>query len=108
MGTKPYTFFMGIIARKTLKIFWEQSGHKDSEQALRAWFAEAKGAKWKTPQDIKNQYRSASFVGHDRVVFNICGNKYRLVVAVKYSFATFYVRFIGTHKQYDRIKVEEV
>jgi mRNA interferase HigB len=82
--------------------------HRDSEQPLKAWFSEAKKAVWKRPQDIKDHYRSASFVGKDRVVFNIAGNKYRLVAAVKYDFGILYVRFIGTHRQYDRIKVEEV
>jgi mRNA interferase HigB len=99
---------MRVIARKTLKIFWEKFGNRDAEQPLRAWFAEAKTANWKKPQDIKDSYRSASFVGKDRVIFNIGGNKYRLVTAIKYDFGILYVRFIGTHKQFDKIKVEEV
>ena len=99
---------MRIIARKTLKRFWEAPGHHDCEQALRAWFAEAKKARWKRPQDIKDHYRSASFVGPDRVVFNLCGNKYRLIVAVDYGYGIVFVRFIGTHAQYDRVKAAEV
>jgi mRNA interferase HigB len=99
---------MRIILRKTLRSFWEKDGHKDSEQPLRAWYAEAKRAHWKTPQDIKNQYRSASFVGNTRVVFNIGGNKYRLIIAVKYDFEIVFIRFIGTHKQYDKIDVEGI
>jgi mRNA interferase HigB len=99
---------MRIIARKTLKDFWEKDEHRDAEQPLRAWFAEAKKAVWKRPQDIKNHYRSASIVGGDRAVFNIGGNKFRLVVALKYDFGIAYIRFVGTHRQYDRIKVEEV
>lgn len=80
----------------------------DVEQPLRAWLAEAKKAQWRRPQDIKDHYRSASFLGNDRVVFNIGGNKYRLVAAIRYEFSILYVRFIGTHKQYDKIKAEEV
>ncbi|HTA75797.1 MAG TPA: type II toxin-antitoxin system HigB family toxin [bacterium] len=99
---------MRIISRKALRSFWERDGHKDSEQPLRAWYAEAKKAHWKASQDIKRQYRSASFVGNSRVVFNIGGNKYRLIVAVKYDFEIVFVRFIGTHKQYDKIDAEEI
>jgi mRNA interferase HigB len=99
---------MRIIARKTLKAFWEKAGNEDAEQPLRAWFSEAKKAEWKRPQDIKDLYRNASFVGKDRVVFNIGGNKYRLVAAVKYDFKILYIRFIGTHKQYNKIEVAEV
>ena len=93
---------------KRLREFWKHPDHKDSEQALRAWHTEAKKASWKGPPEIKVQYKNASIVGKNRVVFNVCGNKYRLVVAVKYDFGIVFVRFIGTHKQYDRIKVEEV
>jgi mRNA interferase HigB len=99
---------MRIISRKTLKAFWEKAPYRDAEQPLKAWFAESKKAKWSKPQDIKDHYRSASFVGRDRVVFNIGGNKYRLVAAVKYEFGIVYIRFIGTHKLYGRIEVEEV
>jgi mRNA interferase HigB len=99
---------MRIISRKTLRSFWERDGYKDSEQPLRAWYAEAKKARWKTPQDIKNQYRSASFVGNTRVVFNIGGNKYRLIVAIKHDFEIVFIRFIGTHKQYGKIDAEEI
>jgi mRNA interferase HigB len=77
-------------------------------QPLLAWFREAERASWKSPADIKRQYASASFVGNDRVVFNIGGNKYRLVVAVRYDVAVVFIRFIGTHAQYDRIDVKEV
>ena len=99
---------MRIIARKTLKTFWEKVEYRDSEQPLKAWFAEAKKAQWKKPQDIKDQYRNVSIVGNGRAVFNVAGNKYRLVVALKYEFGILYVRFIGTHKQYDKINAEEV
>ena len=94
---------MRIIARSTLRSFWEKKDYRDSEQPLKAWFDEAKHAEWKKPADIKRLYRNASFVANNRVVFNIHGNKYRLVIAVKYEFAISYIRFIGTHNQYDKI-----
>ncbi|MEK7475839.1 MAG: type II toxin-antitoxin system HigB family toxin [Candidatus Coatesbacteria bacterium] len=99
---------MRVIARSTLRSFWERSGYRDSEQPLRAWFAEARKADWKTPQQVKAQYRTASVIGNSRVVFNIDGNKYRLVVAVRYDLGIVFIRFVGTHSQYDRIRVEEV
>lgn len=99
---------MRIISRRTLREFWEQRGRGDAEQPLRAWFAEASRAVWRTPADIKASYRSASFVGNDRLVFNIAGNKYRLVVAVKYSAQIVFIRFVGTHAEYDVIDVAEV
>jgi mRNA interferase HigB len=92
---------MRIIAVSTLKDFWMH--HPDAEQPLRAWYDEAKHASWVTPQDIKARYASASFVGSNRVVFNIKGNTYRLVVAVAYRFQILYIKFIGTHAEYDRI-----
>jgi mRNA interferase HigB len=98
---------MRVISVKTLKLFWEE--HPDAESSLRAWYTEeAKKARWKGPQDIKTSYRTASIVRNNRVVFNIKGNTYRLVVAVKYEFQIVYVRFIGTHLAYDRIKAEEI
>jgi len=90
-----------IIALKTLRAFWEQ--HPDVRQALQAWYHDAKQATWRTPSDIKNVYRNASFVGKNRVVFNIKGNEYRLVVAVQYQHGIVYIRFVGTHQQYDKI-----
>jgi mRNA interferase HigB len=92
---------MRIIAVSTLKDFWVH--HPDAEQPLRAWYDEAKHASWVTPQDIKARYASASFVGSNRVVFNIKGNTYRLVVAVAYRFQILYIKFIGTHAEYDQI-----
>ena len=91
---------------KTLKSFWEE--HPDAESPLRAWYTEAKKAGWKGPQDIKTEYRTASIVRNNRAVFNIKGNKYRLVVAVKYDFQIVYIRFIGTHAAYDDIRAEEI
>lgn len=75
---------------------------------MRAWYTEAKKAAWKGPQDIKTQYRAASILQNNRVVFNIKGNTYRLVVAVKYEFQIVYIRFIGTHREYNEIKAEEI
>jgi len=97
---------MRVIARRTLREFWE--GNPNAEEPLKAWYAEAKHATWQTPQDIKNRYRSASFPGNNRVVFNICGNKYRLVAFVQYRFKTVLIRFIGTHAEYDRIDAKEI
>jgi len=97
-----------VISVKKLKDFWSKSAYQDSEQALRAWYAEVKKGNWSNSYQIKQIYRTASIVGNKRVVFNICGNRYRLVVAVKYEFKIFYIRFIGTHSQYDNIDVKEI
>jgi mRNA interferase HigB len=97
-----------IIARGTLRDFWELRTHRDSEQPLRAWFAEVKRASWRSPADLKAAHRNASFVGGDRVVFKLGGNKYRLVVAVKYSAQLVFIRFVGTHEDYDDINAGEV
>lgn len=97
---------MRVISVKTLKSFWEK--HPDAESSLRAWYTEAKRARWRSSQDIKTAYRTASILRNNRVVFNVKGNSYRLVVAVKYEFQIVYIRFIGTHAAYDNIKAEEV
>ncbi len=99
---------MRIIARRTIKEFWEDPAYADSEQALKSWFAIAKSAKWATPQDIKNQFANASIIGDKRVVFNISGNKYRLIVKFNYPYRIGYIRFIGTHRQYDLIDAESI
>jgi mRNA interferase HigB len=99
---------MRVISRAALREFWENRNYQDAEQPLKAWYDEAKVAKWRSPADIKALYRNASFVGNNRVVFNIHGNKYRLIVAVKYPLGICYVRFVGTHKQYDSIDAENV
>jgi len=97
---------MRVIAVKTLKSFWEK--HPDAENALRAWYTEVKRAIWQGPQDVKNAYGTASMLRNNRVVFNIKGNSYRLVVAVKYEFQVVYIRFVGTHAAYDRVNAEEI
>lgn len=99
---------MRIIAIRTLRDFWEKTPYADAEQPLKSWYAIAKNANWKTPSDIKEQFRNASFVGNNRVVFNIHGNKYRLVAAVNYPYGVIYIRFVGTHKAYDKINAEEI
>jgi mRNA interferase HigB len=95
-----------VISVKTLKSFWEK--HPAAESPLRAWYTEAKRATWRSPQDIKAAYRTASILRNNRVVFNVKGNTYRPVVAVKYEFQIVYIRFVGTHAGYDNIKAEEV
>ncbi len=97
---------MRVIALSTLRTFWDR--YPDAEVPLRSWYALASRASWKTPADIKDAYRNASFVADSRVVFNIKGNDYRLVVAVRYDRGLMYVRFVGTHRQYDRIDVETI
>ena len=99
---------MRIISRKTLRLFWQKSDYADEEQPLKAWFSEASSADWNSPAAIKAAFGTASIVANNRVVFNIGGNKYRLVVKVNYPYRVLYIRFIGTHAQYDRIDVDEV
>lgn len=89
-------------------MFWEQPGHRDSEQALRAWYREVKQADWTGPADVKASHRNASIVTGNRIIFNIAGNKYRLVVKFNYPYRVAYIRFIGTHAAYDGIDVETV
>jgi mRNA interferase HigB len=91
-----------IIAKRTLVQFWE-SGHGDAEQPLKAWHALAKAASWSDPKEIKAMFASASFLANNRVVFNISGNKYRLVVKVEYELKAVYIRFIGSHADYDKV-----
>jgi mRNA interferase HigB len=97
---------MRIISRKTLRDFWEK--HPDSRQPLMAWYADVKQAVWLNPSDIKNVYRNASFLTNNRVVFNIKGNTYRIIIVVQYKFGLVYIRFVGTHQEYDRIDAESV
>ncbi len=96
------------IALRTLKEHWEKPGREDSEGQLRAWYQEAKGAQWKSLNEVKKQFKSASIVGGSRVVFNICGNKYRLVVKINYEAQWIFIRFVGRHKEYDKIDVTTV
>ncbi len=97
---------MRIIAKKALREFWQV--HPDAEEPLLAWYREVAQEDWDTPARIKEKYKSASIVGGNRVVFNIKGNNYRLVVRINYRYRVVYIRFVGTHAEYDRIDVEEV
>lgn len=99
---------MRVIAKSTLVRFWTNPEYIDAKGALQSWHDEVLKANWKTPQEIKYQYRSASICGNNRVVFNIAGNKYRLVVEMQYQAGIVWVKFLGTHAQYDQINVENV
>ena len=92
---------MRVISRKTLQDFWGR--HADAEQALKAWFHEAKAAHWRSYADIKARYGTADALPGNRVVFNIKGNTYRLIVRTHYNTGIVFIRFIGSHAEYDRI-----
>ena len=92
---------MRVIARRTLRAFWER--HPDAEQALQAWYHDVRQATWTSPANIRAVYANASIIANNRVVFNIRGNQYRLVVAINYQYGIVYIRFVGTHQEYDRI-----
>lgn len=95
-----------IVAKRALREFWEK--HADSEQYLKTWYDTVKTADWKTPNDVKNTYATASIIGHNRVVFNIKGNSYRLIVQFNYTRQWIFIRFIGTHADYDKINAETI
>ena len=97
---------MRIIALGTLREFWIK--HPDALEPLSAWYAIVSRVRWESPVDVKAAYRHASFLAENRVVFNIKGNDYRLVVAMHYNRQIVYVRFIGTHRQYDQLEVSKV
>jgi mRNA interferase HigB len=95
-----------IIAKKVLRTFWQK--HPDCEQQLTAWFREAGKAEWLSPNDIKKAYPSASILAGNRIVFNIKGNYYRLIVKINYDYQMVWVRFIGTHSEYDKIDADKI
>jgi mRNA interferase HigB len=97
---------MRIIARKALREFWRK--HPDAEGQLRAWYAAVDQADFTGPSDVKAQYGNASILKAGRVVFNICGNKYRLIARIKYEYHVVYVRFVGTHEEYDKVDAETI
>lgn len=97
---------MRVIAKKILREFWVK--HSDSEQQLKTWFKEASKAHWDNPAEIKSEYSKASILKSGRVVFNICGNKYRLIVDINYKREWVFIRFIGTHTDYDRINTNKI
>jgi mRNA interferase HigB len=94
---------MRVISRPTLRNFWETAGCEDSEAALRSWYSKASKAEWQTFDDIKADFATASLVG-ELVVFNIHGNKYRLVVKVSYPKGKIYIRHVMSHREYDKEK----
>jgi len=99
---------MRIIAFRTIREFFENPEHSDSEASLRSWYHDAKVAEWKSSNDLKQYYKNAGIVGDGRLVFNIKDNDYRLVVAIDYEFQVIFIRFIGTHKQYDKIDAKTI
>jgi mRNA interferase HigB len=94
------------IAKKALREFWR--AHADSEQPLKAWHKEVEKAKWDSPNDLKLLYPSASILQDNRVVFNIKGNNYRLIVKINFDFQICWIRFIGTHAEYDKINANTI
>jgi len=105
---------MRLFKRATLRDFWR--AHPDAQQSLRAWFAEVEKVSWTGPADVRTRYRTADFLGNDRVIFNIGGNKYRLIVMTRYAKPSskppvsgmVFVRFLGTHAQYDKIDAAKI
>lgn len=99
---------MRVIAFRTIREFFERTEYADSEASLRAWYHDVKRAEWKSSNELKQLYKSASIIGEGRIVFNIKGNSYRLVVAIDYKHQVLFVRFIGTHKEYDKINAKTI
>jgi mRNA interferase HigB len=100
---------MRVIALSTLKAFWSaRPEYGDAREPILAWYRDVLGADWSSPAAIKQQFRTASILKSNRVVFNIAGNKYRLVVRINYPYRVVYIRFIGTHRQYDDIDSETI
>lgn len=97
---------MRVIAKKILRDFWEV--HSDCEQQLKSWFRGTSKAEWTNPNQIKTEYPSASILNDNRVVFNIKGNKYRLIVKINFEYEMVWIRFIGTHKEYDAINATTI
>jgi mRNA interferase HigB len=97
---------MRIISRKRLRDYWEQ--HKEVQKALEAWYADVKNSVWHNTSEIKTIYQTASFLEDNRVVFNICGNNYRIVVRINYDYQLVYIRFVGSHTEYDRIDATKI
>lgn len=97
---------MRIIAVKTLREFWEN--HADAEQPLKSWYKETTDTRWNDPNDIKQRYPSADILPGNRIVFNIKGNAYRLIVKIHYNTGIVFIRFVGTHAEYDKIDAETI
>lgn len=99
---------MRLLTGRTLREYHQRPGRSDAEPGIAAWIEEAERAEWRTFADVKSSYGTASAVGDDRVVFNIGGNKHRLIVGIDYRAGIVYVKFIGTHAEYDRIDARTV
>ena len=99
---------MRVVALSALKTFWEQPQHADAVEPLRAWYRFTQRADWASPADIKADFRHASVLQGGRVVFNVAGNKYRIVVWINYPYRVVYIRFIGTHAQHDGIDPQSI
>jgi mRNA interferase HigB len=99
---------MHIVSHSTLVNFYSQPDYQDAQAALEAWYDVARLAKWTSPADVKATYGNASIVGNNRAVFNIKGNDYRLIVAIAYKMQWVYIKFVGTHAQYDQIDAATV
>lgn len=97
---------MRVIAKKILREFWEKQ--PDSKEQLKTWYKEASKASWSSPNDIKSEFPKASILKGGRVIFNICGNKYRLIVLINYLRSWVFIRFIGTHVEYDKIDANKI
>ena len=97
---------MRVIAKKILRDFW--IAHPDSEQQLKAYYQETLKAAWTSPKKIKAEYPSASFLANNRVIFNIKGNHYRLIIKINYDYQMIWIRFIGTHAEYDKINANNI
>lgn len=97
---------MRIIAKRTLRDFWTK--HADSEQQVKAWYRETEKTQWKNINDLRNDYPSASILQDNRIVFNIKGNNYRLIVKFNFEYQVCYIRFIGTHAEYDKIDANNI
>jgi len=99
---------MRILSKKTLKDFYEQSIYSDSKSALESWHKEVLKLDWNNPNEVKEMYRSASIIEDTKVIFNIAGNKYKLIITINYYAKIVFIKFIGTHKQYNKINIEDL
>jgi mRNA interferase HigB len=99
---------MRIIAKSRLKTCWETPGNEGSQSYLNEWYHFCSKQKWVTPRDIKDMFRSVSFVANERVIFNVKGNTYRIICSIDYSRQVMFIKFVGTHKEYDRVNAEKV
>ena len=97
---------MRVIARKALREYWEK--HNDVESSLKSWYSEVEKSEWSSPKNIKVDFPSASILSDNRVVFNIKGNKYRLIVKINYDFKIVWIRFIGTHSEYNKVNANTI